>query len=446
MQLTLSFVPPTTGKPRVAGVRLSLPTCARAGCEQQVSRSAFYTHRNKKKRNPERGGPFCSSRCYGEARLEATAEALPVCATDGCGVRVKHKINRHCSVAHASQAVDWAAVIERKKETGGEWRPCKKDGCEDRAWYSGTGPQGFCEGHRRSVRAAARAKYTARRNAEVCDVDGCTGKKQGPRMCAAHLRRLALGLDMTAPIRHLPSTPRVRQVGECDAPGCTEPKKVRGHCSFHIQRMRSGVPLDAPFGNSGGSSTRPCPRCLRATTMLNSRWGEGRWCGRCPGAGFMRVHQYFVCGTCSTISHRVRRRGEAQGSHFCSDSCASIARLLSMDTTSEPERECARILVDDFGAMVEKAVFGFGEVDIWFPELGDAGLEFNGCYWHAHGCDMDPGGREARRVRDLRKGSDASDAGFRVAVLWECDFSREPIGSTRAALLAADIDPDSLAG
>lgn len=72
-----------------------------------------------------------------------------------------------------------------------------------------------------------------------------------------------------------------------------------------------------------------------------------------------------------------------------------------------------------------------GTPDIVFPGRGLA-IFVHGCFWHGHGCRIGklPKSRldywqpkiEANRERDRRKQAALTDAGWRVAEVWQCEL------------------------
>ena len=88
-----------------------------------------------------------------------------------------------------------------------------------------------------------------------------------------------------------------------------------------------------------------------------------------------------------------------------------------------------------------------GTPDLVFPARRVA-LFVHGCFWHGHGCSIGrlPKSRldywapkiDANRARDARKQATLAAAGWRVAVVWQCELAdRDGL----AARLRGVLDP-----
>ena len=89
-------------------------------------------------------------------------------------------------------------------------------------------------------RRAISKRYIEKIKRKTCEYEGCGNGQSWGDLCAMHIRRKRLGLDLSTPNQ------RQRQKGACDGPSCEKKAIAKGLCSGHWAQQRKGKPL-TPF-------------------------------------------------------------------------------------------------------------------------------------------------------------------------------------------------------
>lgn len=106
---------------------------------------------------------------------------------------------------------------------------------------------------------------------------------------------------------------------------------------------------------------------------------------------------------------------------------------------SQKQRDFATLL-RDHKLIFEEEVKGLpGTPDIFFRDKNLA-VFFHGCFWHNHGCGVQPTNqitasqRAAQALTDQNQQQALLAQGIAYLIVWECDYDSDPLSQVRKVM------------